>query len=103
MLGNGFVVLFSLLSTLSTLRFCFRTFASLFERGSGYPKMLRGLTSLFWQTARGIVSKEIPGFPMKVGEEFKMMGCSLFWWVGTGEDAKGWKIRKEVEYSKMLI
>lgn len=51
----------------------------------------------------GILSQEIPGFPMKVGDEFKMMGCSLFWWVGGGDDVKAWKIKKEVEYSKKLV
>ena len=50
----------------------------------------------------GVLSKEIPGLPFKVGDEVKSIGCSLFWWVGTGEDAKEWKIKKEVEYSKFL-
>jgi hypothetical protein len=44
----------------------------------------------------------MPGLPIKVGDEFKMMGCSLFWWDGSGDDAKSWNIKKEVEYSKML-
>jgi hypothetical protein len=42
-----------------------------------------------WEwTAKGEVVKEIPGFPFKVGEEFKMMGVTLFLvgWRGYYED-----------------
>ena len=31
-----------------------------------------------------------------------VMGCSLFWWVGEGDDPKTWKIKKEVEYKKVV-
>jgi hypothetical protein len=39
----------------------------------------KGFTAWEW-TAKGEVVKEIPGFPFEVGEEFKMMGVTLFWW-----------------------
>lgn len=48
------------------------------------------------------MSKEIPGFPFGVGEDFNMVGCSLFWWdmkgAKEGEDAK---LTAVAEYSKM--
>jgi hypothetical protein len=45
--------------------------------------------------ANGEVVKEIPGFPYKVGEEFKMMGVTLFWWEGE-------VILKMAEYPKFI-
>ncbi|KAG0649244.1 hypothetical protein D0Z07_4512 [Hyphodiscus hymeniophilus] len=62
----------------------------------------KDFTAWEW-TAVGVVSREIPGFPLKVGDSFKMVGCSLFWWVGTGDDARDWKIRKESEYTTMIL
>jgi hypothetical protein len=57
------------------------------------------------QTAEGVLSTEMPGVPFKMGEVGRMMGVSLFWWdmegVPEGEDEDG-KIKKEVEYSKLL-
>jgi len=49
-----------------------------------------------WEwTAKGEVVKEIPGFPYKAGEEFKMMGVTLFWWDGE-------VIVKMAEYPKFV-
>jgi len=53
-----------------------------------------------WEwTAKGKISKEIPGVPYVVGQEFEARGCSLFWWdVENG----GEKIKMLAEYSKFL-
>ena len=54
----------------------------------------KDFTAWEW-TAKGEVVKEITGFPFKVGEEFKMMGVTLFWW-------DGGVIVKMAEYPKFV-
>ena len=101
LLGNGCVVLYCLCSTPS--RICFSHFRESVLSRIWVLVRKSELMILLSQTAAGIVSQEIPGSPMKVGDEFKMMGCSLCWWVGQGENAREYKIKKEVEYTKMVL
>jgi hypothetical protein len=53
-----------------------------------------------WEwTAKGKMLKELPNVPYKVGQEFDVRGCSLFWWdVQSGYE----KIKTLAEYSKFL-
>jgi len=53
-----------------------------------------------WEwTAKGVITKEVPGVDKKVGEEFDSVGVSLFWWAGEGDEDK---IDKLTEYSKIF-
>jgi hypothetical protein len=54
-----------------------------------------------WEwTAKGNIAKEMSGVPYKVGEEFKMMGCTLTWW--NPKDSDVGSIKMMAEYSKFL-
>ncbi len=59
----------------------------------------KDFTAWEW-TSKGKIIKEIEGVPYKVGDEFEMMGCSLFWWKD-GEEEEG-SIVKMAEYSKFV-
>ncbi|CZR62409.1 uncharacterized protein PAC_12306 [Phialocephala subalpina] len=59
----------------------------------------KSFTAWEW-IAKGTLLKEIPGIPLKVGDEFESMGCSLFWWKeGGGEEGS---ILKMAEYSRFV-
>lgn len=63
-----------------------------------------GVVAWEW-TAKGEITKDIPGVPFQIGETFDSVGCSLFWWkegTGSGENGGEGGIARMAEYSKFV-